>query len=122
MEKIMMGSPGYSGCSIAPGVTLADFIHLWNEGQTQTTPPLHQDIARWLQDCWSANERELLLMAFRNAGKSTLIGLFAAWLLHQDSNRRIIVLSADHQLAKRMVRNVKRITERHPLTDDMKPA
>jgi hypothetical protein len=60
-------------------------------------------------------------MAFRSCGKSTIIGLFAAWLLLHDSNLRILVLSADTLLARKMVRNVKRIIERHPLTAHLKP-
>lgn len=70
---------------------------------------------------WRSGERELLLMAFRGAGKSTLVGLFAAWLLSLDPSLRILVLSADHALAKRMVRNVKRLIERHPLAKTLKP-
>ncbi len=103
------------------GIALCEFISIWNSGQNQNTPPLHRDIAGWLEDRWHAQDCELLLMAFRNAGKSTLIGLFAAWLLHDDPCRRIVVLSADHQLAKRMVRNVKRIIEAHPWTQALKP-
>jgi len=61
-------------------------------------------------------------MAFRNSGKSTLAGIFVAWLLHCDPALRIIVLSADHALAARMVRNVKRIIEHHPMTQALKPS
>ena len=68
-------------------------------------------MAEWLETNWQEGNCELLLMAFRNAGKSTLIGLFAAWLLFDDPARLLLVLSADHNLAKRMVRNVKRVIE-----------
>ncbi len=105
-----------------PNVTLISFIDTWNTVQGQSTPPLHAEIAQWLEDNWRNEQHELLLMAFRNAGKSTLVGLFAAWLLHADPTRRIIVLSADHGLARRMVRNTKRIIERHPWTGHLKPA
>ena len=37
-------------------------------------------------------------MAFRSAGKSTLVGLFAAWLLRHWPGSRILVLSADQPL------------------------
>ncbi|MDA0998275.1 MAG: phage terminase large subunit, partial [Proteobacteria bacterium] len=56
-----------------------------------------------------------------NSGKSTLVGLFSAWLLASDPNLRILVLAADHALAARMVRNVRRILERHPLSPGMRP-
>jgi hypothetical protein len=82
---------------------------------------LHLRIARWLANRWAAGDRELLLMAFRNSGKSTIVGLFAAWLLLQDSNTRILALAAEFALAKKMVRNVKRVIERHPCTQHLKP-
>jgi len=97
------------------------FAALWNNHQGQKTPEVHVGIARWLAGRWRAGDRELLLLAFRNAGKSTLIGLFSAWLLWRDPNTRIMVLAADLALARKMVRNVKRIIERHPLTQSLKP-
>lgn len=111
-----------SGGLAPPGGSFCDFIDVWNKEQGQTTPSLHTTMAAWLADKWHEGNRELLLMAFRNAGKSTLAGLFANWLLLGDPNRRILVLSADHALARRMVRNVKRVTERHPWTTALKPA
>jgi len=98
-----------------------DFIDIWNREQRLSTPYIHMAMTTWLEDQWHMGERELLLMAFRNAGKSTLVGLFANWLLLRNPNLRILVLSADHALARRMVRNVKRITERHPWTSSLKP-
>lgn len=97
------------------------FIVLWNQLQGQTTPELHLKIASWLERSWKTKEKHLLLQAFRSAGKSTIVGLFAAWLLYRHSDLRILVLAADEVLAGKMVRNVKRIIERHPLTTKMKP-
>jgi hypothetical protein len=99
----------------------AEFVWIWNGIQGLTTPPLHLRIARWLAHRWAAGDRELLLMAFRNSGKSTIVGLFAAWLLLQDSNTRVLTLAAEFALAKKMVRNVKRVIERHPATQHLKP-
>ncbi len=98
-----------------------DFIARWNEGQKLETPALHVRIADWLAARWAAGDRELLLLAFRNSGKSTLVGLFAAWLLTRDPNLRILILSADHALARKMARNVKRVVERHPLAAALRP-
>jgi hypothetical protein len=78
-------------------------------------------MARWLARRWQGKHRELLLLAFRNSGKSTLVGLFCAWLLAKDCNLRILVLAGDFALARKMVRNTRRIVERHPLTDGLKP-
>lgn len=106
-------------------ITDADFklfIKLWNQEQKQGTPDIHIKIAEWLERAWKIEKTRLLLMAFRSSGKSTLVGLFAAWLLYRKPELRILVLAADFALAKKMVRNVKRIIELHPLTGGMKPA
>jgi len=84
-------------------------------------PELHIRIARWLSTRWEHGDRELALLAFRNSGKSTLVGLFSAWLLLQKPDLRMLVLAADFALAKKMARNVKRVIERHPLTQRLKP-
>ena len=97
------------------------FVAVWNERQGQGTPPLHREIAEWLEARWRGGERELLLLVFRDAGKSTLIALFCAWLLKDDANLRLLALAADHALAVKLVRNVRRIVERHPVLRDLKP-
>lgn len=114
----MTGAAPGSG---TPPVSFRAFVDEWNRFQAQDTPRHHRLIVGWLARRLGAGDRHLLLMAFRGAGKSTLVGLFAAWLLLTDPNRRLLVLAADLRLAKKMVRNVKRIIERHPMTQGMKP-
>ncbi len=97
------------------------FVWLWNRCQGQTTPALHLEIAAWLNERWEEGDRRLALLVFRNAGKSTLVGVFCAWLLLHEPDLRILVLAAEHDLARKMVRNVKRIIERHPLTRGLVP-
>ncbi|MGZ9109334.1 MAG: phage terminase large subunit [Micavibrio sp.] len=97
------------------------FLIAWNRAQGQTTPAVHLRIAEWLQKRWVGGDKRLLLMAFRSCGKSTIVGIFAAWLLYQGPDLRILVLAAEGTLARRMVRNVRRIIERHPLTTALKP-
>ena len=97
------------------------FLVLWNQRMNQRTPQIHLDMALWLETAWKKGDTHLLLMAFRSAGKSTIVGLFAAWLLYRKADLRILVLAADQPLAAKMVRNVKRILERHPLTPHLLP-
>lgn len=97
------------------------FMVLWNQRQGQRTPKLHLQMAEFLQENWEGGNTRLLLMAFRSAGKSTVAGIFASWLLFRNPALRILVLAADQSLAKKMVRNVRRIIERHPLTAHLKP-
>ncbi|MCK5546854.1 MAG: phage terminase large subunit, partial [Rhodospirillaceae bacterium] len=98
-----------------------EFVENWNREQGLQTPTHHKKITKWLESAWAKGNRELLLMAFRNSGKSTLVGLFCAWLLAINPNIRIMVLAADLALARKMTRNVKRIIERHPSCDGLKP-
>lgn len=97
------------------------FLAIWNRAQGQTTPDVHLKIAHWLEARWTGRDTRLLLMAFRSCGKSTIIGLFAAWLLWRRPDLRILVLAADATLAGKMVRNARRIIERHPLTSALRP-
>tara|TARA_Y100000296_G_scaffold87439_1_gene134306 strand:- start:457006 stop:458487 length:1482 start_codon:yes stop_codon:yes gene_type:complete len=97
------------------------FLTIWNRGQGLSTPDVHYRIAHWLEQAWKNDDRYLLLMAFRSCGKSTIVGLFCAWLLFTDPNLRILVLAADLNLARKMVRNVKKIIERHMLTQHLLP-
>lgn len=97
------------------------FVVLWNRTQNLKTPKIHIRICRWLERQWRSGNKHLLLMAFRACGKSTLVGLFCAWLLLNDQNLRILILAADLPLSRKMVRNIKKIIERHPLTKNLKP-
>lgn len=98
------------------------FLALWNAAQNHSTPAFHFRIAIWLQKCWALGHRRLLLQAFRASGKSTLVGIFCAWMLWRDPDMRILVLSAESALAEKMVRAIRKIIERHPLTKDLRPA
>ncbi len=98
------------------------FVDEWNARQGHTTPAIHRRMAGWLAEHAGGQARRLVLLAFRSSGKSTIVGLFCAWLLARDPDLRVLVLAAEEGLAKKMVRNVKRIVERHPATAGLKPA
>lgn len=105
-------------------ITHADFklfLVLWNQKMNLRTPEIHKRMADFLEGAWIKRDIKLLLMAFRSSGKSTIVGVFCAWLLYRWPELRILVLAADEALAAKMVRNVKRIIEAHPLTPHMKP-
>lgn len=102
--------------------SFAAFVDAWNDCQNLATPALHGEMAAWLEARWRGGDRRLVMMAFRGAGKSTLVGMFCAWLLAGDADLRILVMAAEMSLARKLVRNTKRIIERHPACDGMKPA
>ena len=96
-------------------ISFRQFVWLWNKTQGFGTPPLHLEIATWMEEAWYRGDERLLLMVFRDAGKSTLVGLFCSWLLSIDSNLRVLVVAAEHGLATKMVRNVRGVLEKHPV-------
>lgn len=102
-------------------ISFPEFLWIWNNRQSLSMPKHHLRMGRWLEKLSRARRRQGLLMAFRSSGKSTIVGLFCAWLLFRHPDTRILVMAADHSLAKKMVRNVKRVIERHPLTKPLKP-
>ncbi len=103
-------------------VEFYQFIYIWLKLQGLKLPKHQKKIAMWLSKIWQEEpNKQALLMAFRNSGKSTIVGLFCAWLLYQNPSLRILVLAADQALARKMVRNVKNIIEKHPLTTHLKP-
>lgn len=102
-------------------VDLGVFLSLWNASQNQKTPIIHFRIANWLQTCWERGDQRLILQAFRACGKSTLTGIFSAWVLYRDPDLRILVLAAESRLANKMVRQIRKLIEKHPLTKNLKP-
>ena len=109
-----------SKTSILINLAFVEFVWIWNQTQNLSTPQIHKDICLWLDDGWNNGNKNLLLMAFRGSGKSTLVGLFCAWILYGNADLRILILAAEQALAVKMTRNVKRIIERHPLTKGLK--
>ena len=106
----------------AEKVSFYEFVYIWMRIQGQLVPKHQKVMSKWLSDIFLfSKKRQGLLMAFRNSGKSTIVGLFCAWVLYYKPETRILVMAADHALAKKMVRNVKRIIEQHPLTKSLKP-
>ncbi|MDE0717333.1 MAG: hypothetical protein OXH64_05270, partial [Rhodospirillaceae bacterium] len=94
----------------------------WNAERRRTTPRHHRQIVEWLDRMLDEGHRRLLLMAFRGAGKSTVLGLFCAWLLTIRPGLRILALSADEALARRLLRNARKAIEQHPESAHLLPA
>ncbi|MDR1206881.1 MAG: phage terminase large subunit [Rickettsiales bacterium] len=99
-----------------------NFLNSWNELIGFATPAHHKDILRFLVESSDAEPRRALLAAFRHSGKSTVVGIFAAWILCMRPHARIMILSAETNLASRMVSHIKHILENHEFCRDMLPA
>ena len=85
------------------------------------TPAHHRDMTKFLADVTDGDSHRGLLMAFRHSGKSTIVGIFAACVLYLRPETRILILSAETQLATRMVMHIRHVLENHPWCVDMIP-
>jgi hypothetical protein len=77
---------------------------------------------RFLVGAWQSPPHRVLLTAFRHSGKSSVVGIFAAWVLATRPESRIMILSAEQALSSRMVGHIRHIMENHPACADMLPA
>ena len=99
-------------------LSLREFVETWHQAQNRNTPAHWQWMIAWLH-CMTergAGRVGLLVLAFRGAGKSTLTGFYAAWLLFCNPRLRIFLLAAEHSLAVKMSIHVRRVLETHPKT------
>lgn len=97
------------------------FLDQWNQVLSLQTPKHHRQIMGFLVDVFEKAPHRGLLMAFRHSGKSTVVGLFAACVLYLRPQTRILILSAESNLAGRMVSHIRHILENHPWCTDLVP-
>lgn len=105
-------------------VTIASacsFLDSWNNVLGFQTPKHHRQIMQFLVDVLNNEPRRGLLNAFRHSGKSTVVGIFAACVLYHRPETRILILSAESNLASRMVAHIRNILENHPFCADILP-
>jgi hypothetical protein len=97
------------------------FLDSWNAVLNLTTPAHHKKIMSFLVGAYGNEPRRALLTAFRHSGKSTVVGIFAAFVLKTKPESRILILSAEQSLSSRMVGHIRHIVENHPECDGMPP-
>ncbi len=97
------------------------FLDTWNKIIDFETPYHHKKIIRFLIDVLENPPHKALLTAFRHSGKSSVIGIFTAWILSIKPKTRILILSAESNLSSRMVSHIKHILENHPDCNEMLP-
>ncbi|MCL2758424.1 MAG: phage terminase large subunit [Alphaproteobacteria bacterium] len=97
------------------------FLNDWNKIIGFKTPAHHKKILKFLVETLAADGGRALLLSFRHSGKSSVVGIFAAWVLRENPAARILILSAETKLASRMVSHIRHILENHPVCSDMLP-
>ena len=98
-----------------------EFMDAWNDVLGLTTPEHHRKIMEFLVSVLTTPPHRGLLQASRHSGKSTVVGIFVACVLRLHPETRILVLSAESNLASRMVAHVRHILENHPMCTDLVP-
>ena len=98
-----------------------EFMDSWNRTIGLRTPRHHRKIMAFLAAANAVAPRRALLLAFRHSGKSSVVGIFAAWVLRMKPESRVMILSAEQNLSGRMVNHIRHILEHHPDCADMMP-
>jgi hypothetical protein len=98
-----------------------EFLDAWNSLLNFETPKHHKEIMAFLADVVENPPRRGLLTAFRHSGKSSVVGVFAAWVLYRRPETRILILSAETGLSSRMVSHIRHILENHAECAHMLP-
>ncbi len=79
-------------------------------------PDLHVRICAWLQNLWMSDASDGLLMIPRGHAKSTILGVWNAWLYDCDSSLRILHQGESDQTAYKCARDTKAVLRKHALT------
>lgn len=94
------------------------FLDTQNILSGMSTPPLHQNVADWLEN--TDKQPRKILQVFRHAGKSYILCCYVAWKLLTDPNYTCIIVSAKKNLAMRNSMMIRSIIENNPLTQHLK--
>ena len=84
-----------------------------------TIPDFHWKIINLLDDYQNWNDRTAVMQVFRSAAKSTIVGVWAAWLLTHDPKIRIKIMSETTGVAAKMCSHIKTVLRDHPLSTNM---
>lgn len=93
-------------------VSFGAFFLMWAVRQKWVVPPLH-----WIMINWLETRGDLgVLRVFRGAGKSTILDIYFAWRIYQNSCYRILLQSESDGVALKSSRDTQNILRNHPLT------
>ena len=90
---------------------------VWKHLNLPEPPPVQYDIARYLQ----TGPRRAVIEAFRGVGKSWITSAFVCWLLWNDPQLKIEVVSASKERADQFSSFVKRLINELPVLQHLKP-
>lgn len=91
--------------------------HIWMHLGLPTPTPVQYDIAHHLQ----YGDRRIVIEAFRGVGKSWVTSAFVCWLLLNNPNLKILVVSASKDRADQFSTFVKRLISEVPILQHLQP-
>ena len=90
---------------------------IWDHLNLPSPTPIQFDIARYLQ----TGPRRMLIEAFRGVGKSWVTSAFACWVLLNDPQAKVLVVSASKDRADAFSSFVKRLINEVPILQHLQP-
>lgn len=90
---------------------------VWQHLNLPEPTPVQYDIAQYLQNA----PRRAVIEAFRGVGKSWLTSAFVCWILLNDPQKKILVVSASKERADAFSTFVKRLINELPILQHLKP-
>lgn len=95
---------------VSRSISFVAFFLKWAEYKRWKVPEIHVLICHWLETF----SRIGVLLAFRGASKSNILGCWVAFRLWKDRNYHALVQGADDKLARKVSRHAKDVIRRHP--------
>ncbi len=93
-------------------MTFLAFYLAWAERQHWVVPDIHTDVCAWLEKRGDL----AVLRCFRGFGKSTILGVYNAWLYHERPLIRVLHQSEADDTAYKTSRDTQHILRSHPFT------
>lgn len=94
------------------------FIYVvWKHLNLPEPTPVQYDIAKYLQH----GPKRSVIEAFRGVGKSWVTSALVCWLLRNDPQKKILVVSASKERADAFASFVKRLINEIPMLQDLRP-
>jgi hypothetical protein len=97
--------------------TFREFYHIWAKLEGWKVPAFHEEMIEWLSNYHKWKGHTGVLQIARNHGKSTMVGVFVAWVLTQDPTFRFLIISEKKSTATKMVAHIIGIIKRHPVAN-----
>jgi hypothetical protein len=91
--------------------------YIWKHIALPEPTPVQLDICQYLQ----GGPKRSIIMAFRGIGKSFLTSAYVCWVLYNDPQKKVLVVSASKERADAFSTFVKKLINEVPILQHLKP-